>query len=181
MLETAEDAQLDGLVSTRDETLTLLKEKFGAPASSVHNPDFRVGLERMKQSNPNLSMQTADTHVLVVGAGMAGLSAARVLAERGYRVLVLEAQNRIGGRIFTKRVGGEVIELGAEFVHGRPPELVALIEEAGLTLVERTGSWVRNVGADLWLTVARRKSMSPRARKIPSLFLKSWKIGSNRI
>jgi monoamine oxidase len=80
--------------------------------------------------------------VLVIGAGMAGLAAARALAEAGLRVLVLEAQNRVGGRILTERVGDQVIELGAEFVHGRPPELLALIEEAGLTLTERDGTMV---------------------------------------
>jgi monoamine oxidase len=80
--------------------------------------------------------------VLVIGAGMAGLTAARALAQAGVRVLVLEAQNRIGGRILTERVGNQVIELGAEFVHGRPPELLALIAEAGLTLTERDGAMV---------------------------------------
>ena len=83
-----------------------------------------------------------DADVLVIGAGMAGLTAARALAEAGLRVLVLEAQNRVGGRILTERVGDQVIELGAEFVHGRPPELLALIEEAGLTLTERNGAMV---------------------------------------
>src|SRR5271168_4818746 len=81
-----------------------------------------------------------DADVLVIGAGMAGLTAARTLAEAGLRVLVLESQNRVGGRILTERVGDQVIELGAEFVHGRPPELLALIEEAGLTLTERDGA-----------------------------------------
>jgi monoamine oxidase len=80
---------------------------------------------------------------LVLGAGMAGLTAARALAEAGQRVLVLEARNRVGGRIWTERVGDAVIELGAEFVHGCPPELLALIEEAGLTLAERDGAMVR--------------------------------------
>ena len=83
-----------------------------------------------------------DADVVVLGAGMAGLTAARSLAANGFRVLVLEAQNRVGGRILTMRVGGEVVELGAEFVHGRPPELLALIEEAGLKLIERSGSFV---------------------------------------
>jgi len=80
------------------------------------------------------------TDVLVIGAGMAGLTAARTLAEAGLQVLVLEAQNRIGGRIWTEHVANETIELGAEFVHGRPPELWALIEEAGLETYESTGS-----------------------------------------
>ncbi|HWZ52478.1 MAG TPA: NAD(P)/FAD-dependent oxidoreductase [Granulicella sp.] len=81
--------------------------------------------------------------VLVIGAGMAGLAAARTLAEAGRSVLVLESQSRIGGRILTQRIGNEIIELGAEFVHGRPPELLALIAEAGLELTERSGSFVR--------------------------------------
>ncbi len=82
--------------------------------------------------------------VLVVGAGMAGLTAARRLVEMGRRVAVLEAQDRVGGRILTVRVGDEAVELGAEFVHGRPPELIALIEEAGLDseLYERDGAQV---------------------------------------
>jgi monoamine oxidase len=80
--------------------------------------------------------------VLIIGAGMAGLTAARTLAEAGLRVLVLEAQDRIGGRILTQRVGDEVVELGAEFIHGRPPELWDLVKEAGLTVRERDGSQV---------------------------------------
>jgi monoamine oxidase len=84
-----------------------------------------------------------DADVLVLGAGMAGLAAARALATKGLRVLVLEAENRVGGRIFTRHIENEVVELGAEFVHGRPPELLALINEAGLALVEREGSAVR--------------------------------------
>jgi monoamine oxidase len=99
--------------------------------------------------------------VLIAGAGISGLAAARTLADAGLRVLLLEAQNRVGGRIFTERIhtergsergytergytessGDAVIELGAEFVHGRPPELLALIEEAGLALIERGGSFL---------------------------------------
>src|SRR3984893_14418401 len=80
--------------------------------------------------------------VVVIGAGMAGLTAARALAEAGLKVLVVEAQDRIGGRIWTRHVGDEAIELGAEFIHGRPPELWALIEEAGLETYERGGSQV---------------------------------------
>src|SRR6202041_3112723 len=83
------------------------------------------------------------THdVVVIGAGMAGLTAARALAEAGLKVLVVEAQDRIGGRILTRHIGEEAIELGAEFIHGRPPELWALIDEAGLETYERGGAQV---------------------------------------
>jgi monoamine oxidase len=77
------------------------------------------------------------TDVIVVGAGMAGLAAAERLVAGGCRVAVLEARERLGGRIHTVRAPGiELpIELGAEFVHGTPAELVELIEQLGLTLV----------------------------------------------
>ena len=68
----------------------------------------------------------------MIGAGMAGLTAARQLAESGNQVLVLEARDRVGGRIRTLREEGEVLELGAEFIHGKPPELWRLIHEADL-------------------------------------------------
>ena len=81
--------------------------------------------------------------VIVIGAGMAGLTCARALTERGMKVLVLEARDRVGGRIATLRVGdGEPVELGAEFVHGRPPELMALIAEAGCEVYERDGAQI---------------------------------------
>jgi monoamine oxidase len=87
-------------------------------------------------------MTSEANDVVIVGAGMAGLTAARALAEAGLRVLVVEAQERICGRILTQRVGGEAIELGAEFIHGRPPELWALIDEAGLDTYERGGTQI---------------------------------------
>ncbi len=85
-------------------------------------------------------MESFSQDVLVIGAGMAGLTAARVLAEAGRSVTLLEASSRVGGRIHTIRDGDEVIELGAEFVHGKPPELWSLIEEANLETYEIQGS-----------------------------------------
>src|SRR6202012_2728230 len=84
-----------------------------------------------------------EVDVLVLGAGMAGLTAARALAERGVRVTVLEARDRVGGRVFTRRAGDVNVELGAEFVHGRPPELWALLKESGVDVSERGGATVR--------------------------------------
>ena len=79
--------------------------------------------------------------VIVIGAGIAGLAAARTLAESGKRVVVVEARDRVGGRIYTVPASGSglPVELGAEFVHGLPPELLRLIEEAGLELLELEG------------------------------------------
>jgi monoamine oxidase len=56
---------------------------------------------------------------LVVGAGMAGLAAARDLVDEGREVVVLEARDRMGGRVYTNRTISDVpVELGAEFIHG---------------------------------------------------------------
>lgn len=82
--------------------------------------------------------------VLILGAGMAGLTAARALADRGLHVTVLEARDRVGGRVFTRKTGeGVDVELGAEFVHGRAPELWALIDECEAKTTERAGSMLR--------------------------------------
>ena len=63
--------------------------------------------------------------VLVIGAGMAGLAAARQLASRGYEVLVLEGRQRIGGRIWTDRTHGRPVELGASWIESRKLNPVA--------------------------------------------------------
>lgn len=74
--------------------------------------------------------------VLVVGAGMAGLAAAQALRDAGCTVVVAEARDRIGGRIWTDTSWGYPLELGAAWLHGVGNNpVVALAEEAGLTLV----------------------------------------------
>ncbi|MBC8168007.1 MAG: FAD-dependent oxidoreductase, partial [Bryobacteraceae bacterium] len=79
--------------------------------------------------------------VIIVGAGAAGLSAARILSDGGCNVVILEARDRPGGRMLSAEVPGlpVAIELGAEFVHGRPAETWDLIREAGLHAREMTG------------------------------------------
>jgi len=80
--------------------------------------------------------------VAILGAGVAGLAAARVLDKHGLQVVVLEARERLGGRICTHREPHQCgpIELGAEFIHGDAPETHALLEEAGLCSVDIGGT-----------------------------------------
>ncbi|UOG77253.1 FAD-dependent oxidoreductase [Hymenobacter tibetensis] len=92
-----------------------------------------------------------EAEIIVVGAGAAGLLAARTLAEAGKRVLVLEARNRPGGRIYTFTDAGfsGLVEGGAEFLHGSVPLTRSLLEAAGKTSFPTTGTTYQVIQGEL--------------------------------
>jgi monoamine oxidase len=79
-----------------------------------------------------------DKPVVIIGAGVAGLAAAARLGEAGFPVVILEARNRIGGRVFTERdaICDAPIEMGAEFIHGLPSEIWELLDQSKIEEVE---------------------------------------------
>ena len=86
---------------------------------------------------------------IIIGAGAAGLAAARELARARRSVLVLEARDRIGGRCWSRHEPGleMPIEYGAEFIHGRPAATFALLDRAGIRVLERSGTrWLVRLG-----------------------------------
>jgi monoamine oxidase len=101
--------------------------------------------------------------VVIVGAGVAGLAAARRLREQGVRVVVLEARRRIGGRVFTARNSRSPlpIELGAEFLHGEATEVRTIADAAKATVVDIVGGrWLSAHGRlstadDFWKRIDR--------------------------
>ena len=81
-------------------------------------------------------------HIVVIGAGAAGLMAARELGRAGKKVTILEARDRCGGRIHPLPAAefGYPAEGGAEFVHGEAPVTHGLLREAGLSLLPIRGT-----------------------------------------
>jgi monoamine oxidase len=88
-------------------------------------------------------------HIVVVGAGAAGLMAARELARAGKRVTIVEARDRCGGRIYPLPTAefGYPADGGAEFVHGEAPLTHGLLREARLSLLPIQGTqWAAEDG-----------------------------------
>src|SRR5437868_2122248 len=101
----------------------------------------------VKSINP---IPPSEVDVVIVGAGVAGLAAMRLFEDRRIRTCVVEARERIGGRIFTihdQRLP-HAIELGAEFIHGSAPEVVELLDDARIV--------ANTIEGDRWRTRARR-------------------------
>jgi len=93
-------------------------------------------------------METVDT--IVVGAGVSGLAAARLLTRAGRRVIVLEARDRIGGRTYTERSGGHVTDRGASWIHGIDDSPVAAAARAfGMPMIEFTVGGYQPAGRPL--------------------------------
>jgi len=82
-----------------------------------------------------------DTEIIIIGAGAAGLMAGYTLSKTGKWVTILEARDRIGGRIHTLKNSSffHHAELGAEFVHGNLPVTQQLVKDAGLEYVSVEG------------------------------------------
>jgi monoamine oxidase len=91
--------------------------------------------------------------VIIIGAGVAGLFAGRVLSKQGYDVTILEATDRLGGRIQTIRNSSftQPVEKGVEFIHGNLPLTIELLKEAAIEYKPVKGKMIRVVNDD-WTT-----------------------------
>lgn len=92
-------------------------------------------------------MSVETENILIIGAGAAGLSAARTLLRSHKHVRIVEARARIGGRVFTQWPHGSKypVELGAEFIHGKPEPLRKYLNEAD----PMSNQWWRRSGGKL--------------------------------
>ncbi|MCD6020431.1 MAG: amine oxidase [Actinomycetia bacterium] len=101
--------------------------------------------------------------VIVVGGGLAGLTAARELGRRGRHVLLLEARERLGGRTWVSSFAGVDVEMGGAFVHWSQPHLWAEVTRYGLGIVElpeaeraflRTDDGIEEIDPDAFIDLA---------------------------
>jgi monoamine oxidase len=97
------------------------------------------------------SAKLEDPDVIVIGAGASGLAAAASLGRAGRSVLVLEARDRLGGRIWSRSQPGLAvpIELGAEFIHGDSPETREWLRTAGAAAIDTSGEHWSLIGGRL--------------------------------
>lgn len=123
-----------------DEKLTLNRRKFLKSAGTLSLGTV-VGASMVTSlsatASENKQQKTNyDYDAIVVGGGFSGVTAARDLQKSGYKTLVLEARNRLGGRTFTSEFAGHKIELGGSLVHWLQPEVWTEIQRYGLELME---------------------------------------------
>ena len=147
--------------------------------------------------------------VVIIGAGAAGLAAGRALSGAGKRVCLLEARDRIGGRVSTLHLPDLPlpIELGAEFIHGERSSTFSIVDAAALTAMELPDDhWWSNDGQfeqieDFWGLIdsvrakigARKRDLSfsdflrsrrglpPRTRELARSFVEGYHAADARV
>jgi len=116
---------------------------------------------------------SARPHILVAGAGLAGLAAARALTAQGARVTVIDARDRVGGRVWTIRegfAGGQHAEGGADLIESDQTAVMSLARELKLALVPilKDGFGFYGMGAN------GRRSVETGSRRLGRLFAPFW-------
>jgi putrescine oxidase len=121
-----------------------------------------------------------EADVAVVGTGVAGLAAARRLVAEGRDVVVLEARDRVGGRLWNTEIGGEANELGGEWIAPYQSRMHALLEELGIDLfpayrdgddvyVDESGHVRRHAGGHTGLSSADERELKKADAKLDAL------------
>ena len=115
-------------------------------AGEATHPDYNSTVHAAYETGLDVAASVADTGaktVAIIGAGISGLTAARRLTAMGIRVILFEARNRVGGRIWTDTSLGLPLDLGASWLHGDDGNpLVALAAERGMHSVATDDDYI---------------------------------------
>jgi len=101
---------------------------------------FENGLITTAVNNIQKSINNKEYDVIIIGAGFAGLIAARELSRRGRSILIIEARDRIGGRTFTAQVDNQQYEIGGTWIHWSQPHIWTEMTRYGFSLIESEGA-----------------------------------------
>ncbi|HLG47785.1 MAG TPA: NAD(P)/FAD-dependent oxidoreductase [Reyranella sp.] len=132
----------------------------------------------MSETGPWTMGEGKPERVLVIGAGMAGLVAARLLHDSGFKVTVLEARDRIGGRVWTDDRVGAAVDLGGSWVHGVEGNPLALwAGKLGVRLIssEADRLIIDQRASAPTRTAQRRKAFMGAAAFTTAIAFASWK------
>lgn len=123
--------------------------------STLAANSIAAGQERVENAKRTPAKPGDHFDVIVIGGGMAGLTAARDCALRGMKALVLEARNRIGGRTFTSEYAGKHVELGGTWIHWSQGFVWNEVTRYGLGISESPGAAADTTA---WITEGKLKS-----------------------
>ena len=123
---------------------------YGSSSGTSSGLAIGAATDSHAETDPRSALQAAD--VVIVGAGLSGLTAATALAEAGLSVVVLEARDRVGGRTLTRDLHGRKIDLGGQFLGPTQTRVLALCERLGVrtTPTETAGKSVLELGGELY-------------------------------
>lgn len=118
-------------------------------------------------ARPSLAQETPEISVLIIGAGLSGLAAARTLTDAGVKVTILEARDRIGGRTWTDYGLGAPFEAGAAWIHGPIGNPIAeLANAADLSTYATQDAALEVLGPNGWVADEAIASAEARLREV---------------
>lgn len=104
-----------------------------------------TGLITTAVNYPKKVIEKKEYDVIIIGAGFAGLIAARELSLRDRSVLILEGKDRIGGRTFTGHIDGGKYEIGGTWIHWNQPHVWSEMTRYGFSLIESEGAVIDQI------------------------------------